>query len=88
MRSADTATKQIADPGLMASLDTAYAPGPVRDRFLDALDHGDAALCSQLAANLTACKNPLPGMTCDLLGLPVGSAYGAAARHVLTSPDR
>lgn len=67
----------------MISPDTEYAPAAVRDRFLDALDRGDPDLCSQLATNLTGCKNPLPGMTCDLLGLPVGSTYGSAARRLL-----
>ena len=67
----------------MISADAEYAPAAVRDRFLYALDRGDPALCSQLAVNLGTCKNPLPGMVCDLLGLPVGSTYGSAARRVL-----
>jgi hypothetical protein len=27
--------------------------------------------------------NPLPGLTCQQLGLPIGSTYGLAARHIL-----
>ena len=67
----------------MIGADIYYAPAPVRDRFLEALDQNDAALCSRLAANLTGCMNPLPGLTCNLLGLPIGSTYGSAARRVL-----
>ena len=36
-----------------------------------------------MAKNLTACGNPLPGMTCSELNLPTGSTYGAAAKYVL-----
>ena len=60
-----------------------YASPAVRDRFLDALDAGDHALSTELARNLTHCGNPLPGMTCSQLGLPMGSTYGCAARSVL-----
>jgi hypothetical protein len=60
-----------------------YASPAVRDRFLDALDAGDHALSAELARNLTHCGNPLPGMTCNQLGLPMGSTYGCAARSVL-----
>jgi len=56
----------------------------LRDQFLAALDGGDRALCTELALNLEACSNPLPGMTCHELGLPIGSTYGCAARSVLT----
>jgi hypothetical protein len=59
-----------------------YATAAVRDRFLGALDADDRALSTELAFNLTSCSNPLPGMTCDLLGLPKGSTYGAAALEV------
>jgi hypothetical protein len=60
-----------------------YASAAIRDQFLTALDAGDRALSAQLALNLTSCSNPLPGMTCEELGLPLGSTYGSAARHVL-----
>ena len=60
-----------------------YAPAKVRDQFLGALDANDRALSTRLARNLTDCSNPLPGMTCDQLGLPIGSTYGSAARRVL-----
>jgi hypothetical protein len=60
-----------------------YASPAMRDRFLAALDAGDRVLSSRLAVNLTGCTNPLPGMTCEQLGLPIGSTYGAAARRVL-----
>lgn len=63
--------------------DHLYAPGAVRDRFLDAIAAHDRAASALLAANLTGCMNPLPGMTCAELGLPVGSTYGVAARHIL-----
>jgi len=32
---------------------------------------------------LTGCSNPLPSSTCISLGLPLGSSYGKAARHVI-----
>lgn len=60
-----------------------YAPGAVRDRFLASLQSGDWQTTVQMATNLTACRNPLPGMTCTELGLPIGSTYGAAAQSVL-----
>lgn len=60
-----------------------YAPPAIRDRFLAALDADDRTLSTNLAINLTDCSNPLPGMTCDQLGLPIGSTYGSAARRVL-----
>jgi len=63
-----------------------YASPKLRDQFLAALDADDRPLFTQLALGLTACMNPLPGMTCDQLGLPIGSTYGCAARHVLL-PD-
>ena len=69
--------------------DALYAPAAVRDRFLNALDEHDHALSTQLALNLTGCTNPLPGMTCNELGLPPGSTYGCAAKHVLgLNPSR
>jgi hypothetical protein len=61
-----------------------YASATIRDQFLNALDADDRHLCTQLALNLTGCANPLPGMTRDLLGLPIGSTYGSAAQRVLS----
>ena len=63
-----------------------HAPADLRDRFLGAIDAGDRALCEELALDLRECMNPLPGMTREQLRLPVGSTYGAAARHFLESP--
>jgi hypothetical protein len=60
-----------------------YAPAALRDRFLGALDADDRALSTELALGLTTCTNPLPGMTCQQLGLPIGSTYGSAAQRVL-----
>lgn len=60
-----------------------YASPAIRDRFLDALDAGDVMLSTELARNLTDCGNPLPGATCEELGLPIGSTYDCAARWVL-----
>jgi hypothetical protein len=68
----------------MTIFDTQYASAPLRDQFLRALDQGDTGpVVRALAADLTACANPLPGLTCEKLGLPHGSTYGAAARTVL-----
>ena len=66
---------QVSDP--------TYAPPTVRDEFLDALARGDAARLAELAPNLTGCGNPLPSGTCAELGIPVGSTYGTAARHII-----
>lgn len=63
--------------------DALYAPPAARDQFLEALGASDLALSARLALHLTGCMNPLPGMTCGELGLPPGSTYGSAARHVL-----
>jgi hypothetical protein len=60
-----------------------YASPAMRDAFLIALDADDSALAARLALNLTGCMNPLPGMTCNHLALPLGSTYGSAARCVL-----
>lgn len=67
----------------MIAVDALYAAAAMRDRFLNALDSHDEALSAELASNLTSCMNPLPGMTCGELGLPAGSTYGSAARHIL-----
>jgi hypothetical protein len=64
-------------------MDTCYASAAARDEFLVALDTDDRALSTRLARNLVGCMNPLPGVTCGELGLPIGSTYGSAARHVL-----
>jgi hypothetical protein len=68
-------------------MSTLYAPAAVRDRFLASLDSGDWKVSASRAVNLTACGNPLPGATCTQLGLPMGSTYAAAARHVLSRMD-
>ena len=60
-----------------------YASPAIRDEFLNALDVNDGALLRRLALNMTGCANPLPGMTCHQLDLPMGSTYGCAARRVL-----
>jgi hypothetical protein len=67
----------------MTSSDLMYAPSELRDRFLNAVDAQDDALCDRLALDLKTCMNPLPGLTCQQLGLPIGSTYGLAARHIL-----
>jgi hypothetical protein len=60
-----------------------YASAAMRDAFLIALDVDDRAATTELARELTGCTNPLPGMTCNKLDLPIGSTYGCAARRVL-----
>jgi hypothetical protein len=60
-----------------------YAPAPVRDAFLLALERDDHALAMRLARTLTTCHNPFPGLACDQLALPHGSTYGGAARELL-----
>jgi hypothetical protein len=76
----------IQAPEQSAALDTVHSPSAVRDRFLDALDADDLVLVKRVALDLVRSRNPLPGMTCEKLGLPPGSTYGAAARHVLAIP--
>ena len=66
-----------------SSPEALYAPVAVRDRFLASLDAGDWNTSIDIAANLTGCGNPLPTSTCNELGLPAGSTYGAAAKCVL-----
>ena len=71
-------------------VNTTYAAPALRDRFLLSLVAPmDLALVIQLARDLIDSANPLPRTTCDELGLPGASTYGAAARHVLGrySPD-
>jgi hypothetical protein len=60
-----------------------YASPAIRDQFLAALDADNHTRSTELALNLTHCTNPLPGLTCDQLGLPVGSTYASAAQRVL-----
>lgn len=70
-----------------APTETDYAPSSERDRFLRALDGEDPAVAVALAMQLTGCSNPLPSSTCISLGLPVGSSYGSAARHVIRASE-
>ena len=65
--------------------DTLNSPSELRDRFLTVLDSDDYPLLKRIALDLVRSRNPLPGMTCEKLGLPLGSTYGAAARHVLAA---
>lgn len=65
-----------------------HAPGEVRDVFLDAVDRMfDAGKMSQkllmLCEQLRRCEDVLPGITCDVLGLPAGSSYGEGAEALL-----
>jgi hypothetical protein len=60
-----------------------YAPPQLRDRFLACIESGDWQSSVALATDLLGCTNPLPGLTCTELQLPVGSTYGAAAERVL-----
>ena len=60
-----------------------FASPAVRDAFLSAIDADDAAATAKLAQHIVGCSNPLPGMTCQALGLPLGSTYGNAAQHLL-----
>jgi hypothetical protein len=78
----ETAFRRLPD---MIASNLIYAPAELRDRFLNALDAGDGTLCGQLALDLQNCMNPLPGMACQQVGLPVGSTYGSAARQILQS---
>ena len=64
-------------------MSASYASPAIRDEFLIALDVNDRALATRLALELTDYTNPLPGMTCNQLDLPIGSTYGCAARRVL-----
>ena len=63
--------------------DSSFATPAIRDRFLAALDEPDDVSALRFALHLTASRNPLPGLTCQQLGLPRGSSYGSAARYVL-----
>ena len=47
------------------------------------LDQVDPACCDGIGLVRTEFMNPLPGMTCNHLALPLGSTYGSAARCVL-----
>ena len=67
-----------------STMQPSYAVSSVRDRFLDSLASSNRSLSVELARNLLGCGNPLPGMTCAELGLPVPSTYDCAARRVLT----
>jgi len=60
-----------------------YAAPLIRDKFLVSLDSPDRSLSVQLALALLGCGNPLPGITCNELGLPANSTYDCAARRVL-----
>ena len=72
-----------------AFMQSSYAVPSARDRFLDSLASADRPLSVELARNLLGCRNPLPGITCAELGLPVSSTYDCAARRVLKlyAPD-
>ena len=72
-----------AQASLDSIRDTFNSPSELRDRFLNVLDSDDHSLLKRIALDLVRSRNPLPGMTCEKLGLPLRSTYGAAARHVL-----
>ena len=55
----------------------------MRDSFLASLDHIDPLVSIAIARHLVGCGNPLPSATCEVLGIPQGSSYGAGARAVL-----
>jgi hypothetical protein len=76
----ETASGAVPTPRVM---NAPYAAAALRDRFLGALDADDHTLSTELALGLTTCTNPLPGMTCQQLDLPMGSTYGSAAQRVL-----
>lgn len=63
--------------------ETSFTPPGVRDQFLASLDEPNTLNAATMAKHLTTSRNPLPGMTCQQLGLPVGSSYAAAAKLVL-----
>ena len=75
-------------PRPMSAPDSQYALASERDRFLLALDGDDFSTTARLATHLTSCGNPLPSSTCRALGLPVGSSYATAARHVIRNNGR
>ena len=60
-----------------------FAAPAVRDAFILAIEAGDTMTTTRLALQITGCGNPLPGLTCQALGLPLGSTYGNAAQRVL-----
>jgi hypothetical protein len=61
-----------------------YAAPALRDRFLCALGSPiDRGTTIRLAQDLVDSCNPLPGTTCEELGLPSNSTYGQAARWIL-----
>ena len=63
--------------------ETSFTPPHVRDQFLASLDESSTLNAATQALHLTTSRNPLPGMTCQQLGLPLGSSYAAAAKLVL-----
>ena len=67
----------------MNVVDSTYAHAHTRDGFLAALERGDAVALARFARNLTGCANPLPSSICTELGIPIGSTYGFAARHII-----
>ncbi len=71
-------------PREVRAMSGSYALPALRDRFLLSLEAPANRLLSvQLALSLLGCRNPLPGMTCEALGLVGQSTYGCAARRVL-----
>lgn len=67
----------------MNGVDGSYASPAVRDGFLSALDRRDGVTLGRLARDMTGCGNPLPSAICALLGIPIGSTYGFAARRIV-----
>ena len=57
----------------------------LRDRFLNALDQYDQPVLRETVRHLLGCVNPLPSVTCILLGLAPGSNYGDAANTITRS---
>lgn len=68
---------------IVSTLTHRYASPQLRDRFLQSIDSRNWQSSGAIATDLVGCTNPLPGLTCIALELPIGSTYGAAAVRVL-----
>jgi len=69
-----------------------HAPGPLREAFTAWIDDEEAGGTVEIdgherplrwiVGQLWNCTDCLPGSSCDALGIPRGSSYAVAVRHL------
>jgi hypothetical protein len=59
-----------------------HLPGHFRDAFTCAIEENEPDALWSAAGTVWSCTDVLPASCCTMLGIPLGSTYAQAARHV------